>query len=643
MTRPSLLRWLSATTLALAWVGLAASVPGYAASVPGYAASASALRSTSAVVTASPGATDPDEGNPALINPTALGSISIHKVLGAALDPAVFPADGTAAALPSTTAPLAGAVFTVTPVGAVDLTTNAGWVQAASLVDNIAAAYPLLGAPITAPPTGADGRAVVSGLPVGLYLVRELGVRSASGAWDPSFSRAADFLVTIPLTDPTSRSGWLYDVHVYPKNSRSGIVKSVADGTAGSPGEDAAVAGQILTYTLTTDIPADGVRAFGGHCLRDGALDSAAGLDADGFTVRGVCRDGATYVGVAAGAAYEIRDDLAAMEVPGLEPVRHTSDFVEFAAPDWSGSVSVALTAPAGTVLLACPTGTDSAAAPACDYVLAQSATAIRVAMTDRGLAALAAAKADSSSVEVEVRAQARVREAVVAATQSPTAGFQPLAPVLRLPNRGELVPHGTRPSQGGGGSPAPVVSNPVVTLYTSLRLHKIDATTQAGLAGAVFTLYRTREDALAGRNPLAVSDATSAAGLTEFAGLHVTDYQNDASDDDSYWIVETSTPQGYVVVAAPIEVKVRQDGTTVGADASHGRPVANTPGSSGPLPNTGANSLALEAIAVALVGAGLLLLLASRRAGRDRHSAAGESVGSGRGREEAETGRDDD
>lgn len=44
-----------------------------------------------------------------------------------------------------------------------------------------------------------------------------------------------------------------------------------------------------------------------------------------------------------------------------------------------------------------------------------------------------------------------------------------------------------------------------------------------------MFTLYRTRDDAAAGRDPLAVSAPTTSAGMTQFAGLHVTEYQNDA------------------------------------------------------------------------------------------------------------------
>ena len=611
MIRHQTSRWVRALAVAGLLLGVAAA-PALAAPT-----AAAAVPAAAPTVAGSAVAGLSSETDPALINPATLGSLSIHKLLGAPGDETAYPADGTARPVPSTVKPLAGAVFTVTRVDGVDLTTNAGWQAAEAYSGNIAAAYASLGATITSDPTNPSGLAVVSGLRVGLYLVQEVGVRTAAGTQDPAYSRSADFLITIPTTDPATGTHWLYDLHVYPKNSRSGIVKSVADGNVGAPTQDASVAGRVLTYTLLTDIPSDGLRAFGGQCLRSGAVDTGIGLDANGFTTRGICADGASYDGTGAGAAYAIVDDLAAMVVPGSSPVRHTSDYLEFAAADWTGTVVVSLTAPTVTALTICPDGVDIDAAPTCDLILTRTATSVTVAMTDRGLAALAAAKAAVGTAKVQMTVEARVRSAVVGATQAPAgAAWTALAPVLHLPNRAMLLPHGTRPDPSGGELPGTsadlVPSNAVVTLYSSLRLHKVDAGTGAGLAGAVFTLYRTREDALAGRDPLAVSKATDSRGLTEFAGLHVTDYQNDAADDDSFWVVETTVPEGYAAVPGPVEVKLLQDGSTVGADASFGFPVPNP--RSGPLPHTGSDTLPLVLLAAGLVAAGGLLMLAGRR-----------------------------
>ncbi len=40
---------------------------------------------------------------------------------------------------------------------------------------------------------------------------------------------AAPFLVSVPLTDPDNQDNWIYDVHVYPKNSIAGAEKTVTD------------------------------------------------------------------------------------------------------------------------------------------------------------------------------------------------------------------------------------------------------------------------------------------------------------------------------------------------------------------------------------------------------------------------------
>ena len=80
----------------------------------------------------------------------------------------------------------------------------------------------------------------------------------------------------------------------------------------------------------------------------------------------------------------------------------------------------------------------------------------------------------------------------------------------------------------------------------------------------------------------------------------------------DSFWVVETTVPEGYAAVPGPVEVKLLQDGSTVGADASFGFPVPNP--RSGPLPHTGSDTLPLVLLAAGLVAAGGLLMLAGRR-----------------------------
>lgn len=544
-------RWASA--LALAVIGLGAPSPATAQPVAPAAIAPAAV----AVPAADPG----------LIPDGATGSLTIHKLLLDDDEPAGAPGDGRAADLPPGAEPLPGVVFTARQVTGVDLTTAEGWRLAAAYQSGTATLTPdLLGPTATSAPTDASGVTVLGELPVGLYLVHEAEVLGADGRPDPSVLPGRDFLVTVPMTDPEHPEGWLYDLHVYPKNSRVTIAKSVADGDAGVAGRDAPVAGRVLSYTLRADIPAGGVAAFDGH--------------------------------------YEIVDDLAAAVVPGSDPVRHSADYLELTAPDWPGSVRVSLTGGAGGELTACA----SPAATACDYVLTLTPASVSVSMTERGLGRLAAADAAAPLAQVEVVLAARVR---------PTVGPPTLGSVLVLPNTAVLVP--------SGSADCAITSNTVRTVFAALRLHKVDAASGDSLAGAGFTLYRTRDDALAGRDPLAVTALTGADGMALISGVHVTDFADDAPASYGYWLVESTAPDGYTGLSAPIEVRLSSDGTTALADGTGGFPVPNTKGG---LAWTGADVrwLLLLGIGLVVLG-GLFGLLARRRDASVAEAPAGEQA----------------
>ena len=581
--------------------------------------------------------------SPMLIQADASTELRIHKIFGSVWDQTSSPANGTPVNAPATAKPLAGVVFTVTRIDDVDLATNAGWQQAGVYSNNLSLARQHLGSAVRSAPTDSRGVTTVVGLPVGLYLVHEVGLVLPSGGVDPSIVAVPDFLVTLPMTDPVSRDRWMYTVDVYPKNEQLNVTKSVADGNAGVDGEDAPLPGHVLTYTLDAAIPTDGLRAFGGRCERNGRADTGSGLDEFGFNAAGMCASGATYIGVAAGAAYEIVDDLVGGTVPGTTPARPSSDFFEFSASDWTGAVTVSVGG--GAPLTPCPAGSTTS----CDYVLVRSASSVSVAMTDRGLGVVAATKARTASATVDVSLQARVRDSVADFTASG---------VLTVPNTAALVPNGLVKRAGTS-----VPSNTVQTIFAALRIHKVDQRSGHGLSGAVFTLYRTRDDAASGRNPLAVSAPTGADGQARFDGVHVTDFQNNSADNDSYWIVETKVPDGYIGGGAPIEVRIDSDGATVGADTTGGLPVANQPQDStvtittapavtnpppvtmppatipppsplpttpdGRMPRTGSEVFGTLGLGAALVAVGGIIVLVTRRRRRqlDENDAVGTTT----------------
>ncbi|NDR53176.1 SpaH/EbpB family LPXTG-anchored major pilin [Actinomyces sp. 565] len=176
--------------------------------------------------------------NTATIDANATSTLTIHKL-------AQTESNGTSAGNglvdPSATGtPVSGVTFTVTPLD-FDLTTQAGWEALAALDGDVSAARShTTGTPSTQT-TDGDGLATFSGLPVAAYLVSE----SSTPA---NVTPAEDFIVTLPMTDPSNQASWNYNVHVYPKNSIVDSTKEVSDSTAPSVGD-------TLTYTIKADVP----------------------------------------------------------------------------------------------------------------------------------------------------------------------------------------------------------------------------------------------------------------------------------------------------------------------------------------------------------------------------------------------------
>ncbi|WP_258027524.1 SpaH/EbpB family LPXTG-anchored major pilin [Microbacterium sp. BH-3-3-3] len=172
--------------------------------------------------------------------------------------------------------PLSGAQFTATLVSGVDLTTSAGWSQAATLTPAQAAQRPNTVSFVSSLSNTAglatfapDPALYPNGLPIGVYLITETQLPAT--ATNP----AAPFLVTLPT--PTGAAGspanqWIYDVHVYPKNAVTQLTKTRVPAPAGSVEQRNpdlirwAVASSIPTlaagdaidvFTLTDNLPSE--------------------------------------------------------------------------------------------------------------------------------------------------------------------------------------------------------------------------------------------------------------------------------------------------------------------------------------------------------------------------------------------------
>lgn len=167
------------------------------------------------------------------------GSITIHKLVKDATN-------GTTAGngLEDTSAtgtPLGNVKFTIERLTNVDLTTQAGWEKLAGFGGNVDTAKADGVDAAVAKTTGTDGKAVFSGLPLGAYVVTETETPAGYVGSKP-------FIITVPMTHPTELNKWVYDVHAYPKNSKAGIEKTVAD-------ENTPAIGSAISYTIKSDIP----------------------------------------------------------------------------------------------------------------------------------------------------------------------------------------------------------------------------------------------------------------------------------------------------------------------------------------------------------------------------------------------------
>ncbi|MDO5048579.1 MAG: SpaH/EbpB family LPXTG-anchored major pilin [Actinomycetaceae bacterium] len=191
------------------------------------------------------------------INASQKGSLTIHKY---AEPKTGNDNDGReiTGGLPKNTA-LDGVTFDVQKVEGIDIATDAGW----KLIKELVGKTSIDGVPADGTTqltlgsaksvtTANGGKAMLTGLDLGVYLVTETGDEGGNNIT----SKAAPFFVTIPFPDAKEASGWNYDVHVYPKNSVTSAEKVVED-------TDAVKVGDQLKWHVSFMIPeGDDLKSF---------------------------------------------------------------------------------------------------------------------------------------------------------------------------------------------------------------------------------------------------------------------------------------------------------------------------------------------------------------------------------------------
>lgn len=223
------------------------------------------------------------------INADTTTSLTIHKYSNA--NPG---AAGDGSELSDTSAlgdPLQGVEFTITPVTAkggatIDLDTAHGWDLIDGITEGTVAATDVTEAngytlsTATTATTDASGNATKT-LPHGLYLVTETGYGD-----NAITSPSAPFLVTLPLAQ--TNGSWLYDVHVYPKNT---VDTNVPTKDVAKP-SDGVILGSTVPWTITAPVQPSTPGDISSFVVTD-QLDSrltfvsavAEGYDAADYTV----------------------------------------------------------------------------------------------------------------------------------------------------------------------------------------------------------------------------------------------------------------------------------------------------------------------------------------------------------------------
>lgn len=220
------------------------------------------------------------------------GSIIIHKHLHQNGTSVVGDPDG------GTTIPSDGVVdveFTAYPLlnadgSEVDLTDPDAWEGLDTLTPGAGAceapAGYQLGTALTPVTTGTSGEATIPVSEIGLFLVCE------TDAPADIVDRAAPFIVTVPYPNSDAAGdddGWLYNVHVYPKNGKTDVDKTI------DPQVDLGL-GSVISFPVTVGVPTLGSgNALSSFIIADTLDDRLGDVTVGSVTLGGTAVDSSYY------------------------------------------------------------------------------------------------------------------------------------------------------------------------------------------------------------------------------------------------------------------------------------------------------------------------------------------------------------
>ena len=241
----------------------------------------------------------------------AEGNLIIHKYLMADVSQATEPGTGAEMEVPDGATALDGITFDVYKVTIPDSGENAGKVPDNDdiVLDSYTNPTKITSGGVDfaltdkqSQTTAGGGTATFSNLTLGYYLVVEQA--------DPRVaSPAAPTVVAVPMSNADG-TGWITDVHMYPKNESVSVTKA--------PNVTSAFIGETVTWTVTASVPT-GIENAKKYAIVDTFDDALT------FVTGSVKVEGLTQTGAASGTAIAESGNWTAAESGGTLTVNFTN------------------------------------------------------------------------------------------------------------------------------------------------------------------------------------------------------------------------------------------------------------------------------------------------------------------------------
>lgn len=168
------------------------------------------------------------------------GSITVHSLAG---DTGVA-ANGAEVTPAPTNATIQGSVFKLTKHAGIDVSTNTGMASAKEVTLTSFSADSSFGTSGAKQcTTGSDGTCKLDQLKPGVYKLEQLSAPAGKQTAVPA-------IVILPLTNPQG-NGFMYDIHVYPKNANAGKITK----TNTTPSGTFLMEGAAMEFTIKVPIP----------------------------------------------------------------------------------------------------------------------------------------------------------------------------------------------------------------------------------------------------------------------------------------------------------------------------------------------------------------------------------------------------